>query len=60
MHIGVPHVRDRGTAVERKDGVIRGYPDTRITDLPGIYSMSPYSREELLSRNFVLGEKPHA
>ncbi|MBQ4417378.1 MAG: FeoA domain-containing protein, partial [Butyrivibrio sp.] len=49
-----------GVTVERKDGVIRGYPDTRITDLPGIYSMSPYSREELLSRNFVLGEKPHA
>ncbi len=49
-----------GVTVDRKDGVIRGYPKTRITDLPGIYSMSPYSNEEIVSRNFVLQEKPHA
>ena len=49
-----------GVTVDRKDGVIRGWPNTRITDLPGIYSMSPYSSEELVSRNFVLEEKPRA
>ncbi len=49
-----------GVTVDRKDGAIRGYPETRITDLPGIYSMSPYSSEEIVSRNFVLDEKPHA
>jgi len=49
-----------GVTVDRKDGVIRGQPDTCITDLPGIYSMSPYSSEELVSRDFVLREKPHA
>ena len=49
-----------GVTVDRKDGAIRGYPDTLITDLPGIYSMSPYSSEELVSRNFVLEEKPKA
>ena len=49
-----------GVTVDRKDGVIRGYPDTVVTDLPGIYSMSPYSSEELVSRNFVLQEKPRA
>ena len=49
-----------GVTVDRKDGVIRGYPNTRITDLPGIYSMSPYSAEELVSRDFVLEEKPKA
>ncbi len=43
-----------GVTVDRKDGVIRGYPHTLITDLPGIYSMSPYSSEELVSRDFVL------
>ena len=48
-----------GVTVDRKDGVIRGYPNTRITDLPGIYSMSPYSSEELVSRDFVLNEKPN-
>ncbi|MBR6351525.1 MAG: 50S ribosome-binding GTPase, partial [Firmicutes bacterium] len=47
-----------GVTVDRKDGVIRGYDETSITDLPGIYSMSPYSSEELVSRNFVLEEKP--
>ena len=49
-----------GVTVDRKDGVIRGYPKTQVTDLPGIYSMSPYSSEEIVSRNFVLEEKPHA
>ncbi len=49
-----------GVTVDRKDGVIKGYPNTRITDLPGIYSMSPYSSEEIVSRNFVLKEHPHA
>ena len=47
-----------GVTVDRKDGVILGHTDTSITDLPGIYSMSPYSSEELVSRNFVLNEKP--
>ncbi len=49
-----------GVTVDRKDGSIIGYPNTLITDLPGIYSMSPYSKEELVSRDFVLNEKPHA
>ncbi|MBR5718927.1 MAG: ferrous iron transport protein B [Clostridia bacterium] len=49
-----------GVTVDRKDGVIRGYKKTTITDLPGIYSMSPYSSEELVSRNHVLNEKPTA
>ncbi len=49
-----------GVTVDRKDGVIRGHKNTLITDLPGIYSMSPYSGEELISRNFVLNEKPKA
>ncbi|MCD7752436.1 MAG: ferrous iron transport protein B [Lachnospiraceae bacterium] len=48
-----------GVTVDRKDGVIRGYDDTLVTDLPGIYSMSPYSGEELVSRNFILNEHPH-
>ncbi len=47
-----------GVTVDRKDGEIRGYADTLITDLPGIYSMSPYSSEELVSRDFVLGAGP--
>ncbi len=49
-----------GVTVDRKDGPIKGYPNTRVTDLPGIYSMSPYSSEELVSRSFVLDEKPKA
>ncbi len=49
-----------GVTVDRKDGAILGHPNTRITDLPGIYSMSPYSSEELVSRNFVLENKPDA
>lgn len=49
-----------GVTVDRKDGVIKGYPNTMVTDLPGIYSMSPYTSEEIVSRNFVLQEKPTA
>lgn len=49
-----------GVTVDRKDGSIKGYPNTNITDLPGIYSMSPYSSEEIVSRNFVLNEHPKA
>ena len=49
-----------GVTVDRKDGVIRGHSNTSITDLPGIYSMSPYSSEELVSRDFVLQQKPKA
>lgn len=49
-----------GVTVDRKDGSIKGYPNTIVTDLPGIYSMSPYSSEEIVSRNFVLQEKPTA
>lgn len=49
-----------GVTVDRKDGAIRGHPGTQVTDLPGIYSMSPYSSEEIVSRNFVLRERPRA
>jgi len=49
-----------GVTVDRKDGPIKGHPETLVTDLPGIYSMSPYSSEEIVSRNFVLGERPRA
>ncbi len=49
-----------GVTVDRKDGAIKGCPNTMVTDLPGIYSMSPYSSEEIVSRNFVLEEKPKA
>ncbi len=47
-----------GVTVDRKDGVMKRYPNTLITDLPGIYSMSPYSSEELVTRGFILQEKP--
>ena len=47
-----------GVTVDRKDGVIRGHSNTLVTDLPGIYSMSPYSSEELVTRQFVLDEHP--
>lgn len=49
-----------GVTVDRKDGAIKGHPNTSVTDLPGIYSMSPYSSEEIVSRNFVLEDKPKA
>lgn len=47
-----------GVTVDRKDGAIRGVENTLVTDLPGIYSMSPYSSEELVTRRFVLDEHP--
>ncbi len=47
-----------GVTVERKTGSLKGKPNTQITDLPGIYSMSPYSNEELLTREFIIKEKP--
>jgi len=47
-----------GVTVDRKDGVIRGHANTLVTDLPGIYSLSPYSGEEIVTREFVLGEHP--
>ncbi len=47
-----------GVTVDRKDGVIRGHEDTRITDLPGIYSLSPYTSEEIITRSFILDERP--
>lgn len=47
-----------GVTVDRKDGEIRDHSNTLVTDLPGIYSMSPYTSEEIISRNFVLNEKP--
>ena len=49
-----------GVTVDRKDGIIKEHADTDIMDLPGIYSMSPYSSEEIVSRNFVLEERPRA
>ena len=48
-----------GVTVDRKDGPIRNHPETLLTDLPGIYSMSSYTPEETVSRDFVLNEKPH-
>lgn len=47
-----------GVTVDRKDGVIRGYPNTQITDLPGLYSLSPYTTEEEVSKLFIINEKP--
>ena len=47
-----------GVTVDRKDGVIKGYPKTLVTDLPGIYSMSPYTSEEIVTRQFLLDDKP--
>ncbi|MGE4273655.1 MAG: ferrous iron transport protein B [Desulfitobacterium sp.] len=47
-----------GVTVDRKDGVIKGHANTLVTDLPGIYSMSPYSSEELVTRQFLLKDKP--
>ncbi len=48
-----------GVTVDRKDGVIRGHQNTLVTDLPGIYSLSPYTGEEIVTRQFVLEEHPH-
>ncbi len=49
-----------GVTMDRKDGPIHGHPETLVTDLPGIYSMSPYSGEEVVSRNFIIHDKPKA
>ncbi|MDX8417002.1 ferrous iron transport protein B [Absicoccus intestinalis] len=49
-----------GVTVERKSGAIKGHPDTEVVDLPGIYSLSPYTNEEIVSRRFVLEQKPTA
>ena len=47
-----------GVTVDRKTGSIKGHPNTEVTDLPGIYSMSPYTSEEIVSRQFILQDKP--
>ena len=47
-----------GVTVDRKSGAIKGHPETEVTDLPGIYSMSPYTSEEIVTRQFIIGEKP--
>ncbi len=47
-----------GVTVDRKSGAIRNNPNTEVTDLPGIYSMSPYTSEEIVTRQFIIGEKP--
>ena len=47
-----------GVTVERKDGVIRGHKDTTVVDLPGIYSLSPYTSEEIVTRDFILKHHP--
>ncbi len=47
-----------GVTVDRVDGIIKNYPEVTVTDLPGIYSLSPYSSEEIVTRNFILDEKP--
>ena len=47
-----------GVTVDRKSGAIKGHPETEVTDLPGIYSLSPYSSEEIVSRQFIIHEKP--
>ena len=49
-----------GVTVDRKSGAIKGFPKTEITDLPGIYSMSPYSQEEIVTRQYIIKEKPTA
>lgn len=49
-----------GVTVDRKTGVIKGHPDTLVTDLPGIYSLSPYTSEEIVSREYIINEKPCA
>lgn len=49
-----------GVTVDRKDGTIRNHPEASVTDLPGIYSLSPYTGEEVVSRQFILDERPDA
>ena len=49
-----------GVTVDRKDGTVRGHPEATVTDLPGIYSLSPYTGEEVVTRAFLLEEHQHA
>ncbi|MBQ7242309.1 MAG: 50S ribosome-binding GTPase, partial [Firmicutes bacterium] len=49
-----------GVTVERKDGTIKGYKNITLVDLPGIYSLSPFSKEEVVSRDFIIDQKPSA
>ena len=49
-----------GVTVEKKEGKLKGYKDVIITDLPGIYSLSPYTLEEVVARNYLVGERPDA
>lgn len=49
-----------GVTVEKKEGKLKGYPDVSIIDLPGIYSLSPYTLEEVVARNYLLNERPDA
>ena len=49
-----------GVTVERKDGLIRGHKDVTVVDLPGIYSLSPYTNEEIVTRDFILNQHPDA
>ncbi len=47
-----------GVTVEKKEGKLKGYKDVKVIDLPGIYSLSPYTLEEVVARNFLIQEKP--
>ncbi|MDY4588528.1 MAG: FeoB small GTPase domain-containing protein, partial [Oscillospiraceae bacterium] len=49
-----------GVTVEKKEGKLKGHKDVTITDLPGIYSLSPYTLEEVVARNYLIGERPDA
>ena len=49
-----------GVTVEKKEGKLKGYRDAAIIDLPGIYSLSPYTLEEVVARNYLIGERPDA
>ena len=49
-----------GVTVEKKEGKLKGYKDVTIMDLPGIYSLSPYTLEEVVARNYLIGERPDA
>ena len=49
-----------GVTVEKKEGKLKGYQDVMIMDLPGIYSLSPYTLEEVVARNYLIGERPDA
>ncbi len=49
-----------GVTIDRTDGIVKNHPEVVVTDLPGIYSLSPYSKEEIVARNFILQEKPDA